>query len=98
MAKKKTNNGMRRVSTLFVDILMLGEDMIEIILKIVGGIRRTYVRGVARIITWIKPDRVDLKHFDERINDMVDDDANDVHKLEDLRDDVKALLTKKGIK
>lgn len=98
MKKKNTKSGMKRVATLCVDILMVGEGVIELILKAVGCIRRIYVKSMAWIISIINPNRSDLKRFDERINDMVDDDTNDVHKLENLRDDVKVLLSKKSTK
>lgn len=95
---KKTGSGMKRVATLCVDILMVIEEVIEIVLKTVGCVRRGYVKGMAWIISLIKPNRSDLKRFDERINDMVEDDANDVLKLENLRDNVKELLSKKSKK
>lgn len=93
--KQATKNVAKRLTTIFVDILMVGEDLVELILKGMGAIRRFYVMGIAAIVSRIEPDRYDLKYFDKRIDDMVEDDTQDVRKLGKLRDNVKETLRKK---
>lgn len=87
---------LKRVAAFCIDILMVVEGAIELILKTLVFIRYCYVKGVAWIVSIVKPEREDLQYFDTRINDMAEDDTKDVNDLIGLRDKVRILLSKKS--